>query len=103
MQVAPADLPDDEHVRVVPIARLRIRLGLVLVETNFAHAGPGVADVAGGAPRIPVDRAAPFPDIRIAVLAKAENNVALLFAQKISHDLVGINCARIVRGRSGPE
>ncbi len=99
MQVAPADLADDEHVRVVPVAGPGKGRGLVLLETNAAQAAPGVGDVPGGAPAIAVHLAAPFPDVAHAILAKAENNVAFLLAQALAHERVGRDKLRLPGAR----
>src|ERR1022692_3675594 len=96
MQVAPADLPDDEHVRVVPIARLRVWRGFVLLEADAAQAAPSIQDVAGRPPAVAIYRPAPFPNVRHAILAKAENDVALLGDHEIAHEFVRVNRAGIV-------
>ena len=103
MRVAPADFADHEHIRVVPSTRFRKWRGGVLFKADAAHAFPGVDDVASGAPATAVDRAAPFPHFSHAILAEAENDVAVLLAQQIAHDRIGINRASVIRGSFAPE
>ena len=99
VQIAPADLADDEHVGIVPISRPGKGRGLILLEADSAHAFPGVDDVARGAPAIAADRATPLPDVAHAVLAKAENNVPFLRGQGLVHDGIRLHQGGLLRIR----
>src|SRR4051812_42955448 len=86
---APTDLADDEHVRVVPVARPGVLFLARLTKSDAAHAAPVVGDVVGRAPRLPADAAAPFPDVAHTVLTQGVSDVALLLAQEFAHAFVG--------------
>src|SRR5262249_8208282 len=86
--LAPTDLSDDEHVRVVPAAGTGELLMAGLRKTNSRHARPGVADVAGHAPEIATDFGAPLPDFAVAVLAHAEPELAIESVKHATHQNV---------------
>src|ERR1035437_2635286 len=61
-----------------------------------------VADVAGGAPTVAAHVSTPFPDVGIAVLAEAEEDVARLFFESFVHHTVRLLVIRQKQGRSIP-
>src|SRR5271166_5638245 len=86
---APADPADDKHVGIVPAARLGVQLVPSLGEADARHAAPRVGDIAGGSPAVAADLVAPFPDVVHAVLAEAEDDIAVLGPEHPAHQVVG--------------
>ncbi len=84
----PANQANDQHVRVVPIARLRVFFVPSLIETNACHASPRIRNISCRTPAIAAHLASPFPYITHTVLAQAKHDVALDFVQSHSHDFV---------------
>src|SRR3990172_7031309 len=84
----PADLPDDQHVRVVPVAGAGVLLVAVLVEPVAGHAAPTVANVSGGPPAVAPDFGAPFPDLAHSVLAETEDDIAAALVERLPHHAV---------------
>src|SRR5208282_6001449 len=87
---SPTDLADHQHVRIVEMARTRVFFMTVLAKTNARHAAPRIPDVARRAPGIAANFRAPFPDVAHAVLAEAEQDVAVHFVERSAHDAIGL-------------
>src|SRR6185437_7556466 len=96
MQISTANLANDQHVRVIPMSGPGKRRGGILAKTDSTHAAPCVGNVARFSPGITANGRTPFPDVEFAVLAKAENDVARLLFQIITH--FAIRSLRIRQG-----
>src|SRR4051812_16847118 len=89
MGIAPAHVTEDQHVRVVPVARSRVGGGFVLRQCNAPHAIPRVDNIPARAPAVAVDGSTPTGDVGHAVLAKTIHDVARLLTQQVPHQTIG--------------
>src|SRR3954471_19511280 len=87
---SPANLPDDEHVSVVPVAGPRILLMPGLLKANARHRRPRVGDVARDAPQVAADLLPPLPYVSPAVLTERVHEVAIQPVERRAHDHVGL-------------
>ena len=78
-----------EHVRIVPMTRLRIAGDIDLGKPDALHGIPAVGDVGRSAPEVASRFRSPLPHIGGAVLAQAIDHGASGTQQGFTHFLIG--------------
>src|SRR5262245_33352482 len=95
----PADRPDNEHVGVVPLAGLRVRLASRLTEAHALEIEPRVGEVARRAPQMTADAAGPLPGFTVTVVADAVDHVAIDGSERVAHhEIRGLQRRKIEAG-----